>query len=128
MSHGGGLDAFLESLRSLGAGAVALIKARVELFAVDFETELLRARNLALLKYALLLLALLAIGFTGCALIATFWDAHRVLVSWLVAGSFVVLSLVAWAVLVRARRAKPPPFVATLRQFEQDLAALRRQP
>jgi uncharacterized membrane protein YqjE len=127
MSSPGGLDTFLDALRSAAGTGVALLKTRVQLFGVDVESELFQACNLAILKQTLLLTALLAVAFTGCALIATFWDSHRVLVSWLVAGGFAALSLATGAMLLRARHAKPPPFAATLHQLEQDMAALRHR-
>jgi uncharacterized membrane protein YqjE len=69
---------------------------------------------------------LLAIGFTGIALIVTFWDTHRELVSALVAGTFVALALVAVATLMSTLRAQPRPFESTLNALEGDLRALRR--
>jgi uncharacterized membrane protein YqjE len=117
----------VESLRSLLTTSVALIQTRVELFGIELEQELWRFRSLLVWGFAALLLALLAIGFLGVALIVGFWDTHRVLVSALVAGGFIVMTLVAVGLLVRATKARPQLFEGTLQALERDLETLRRE-
>lgn len=128
MSNGNRWDSLVQSMRSLLTTGVALIHTRVELVGVELEQELWRARNLLVWAFAALLLTLLAIGFAGVALIVTFWDSHRELVSVLVAAGFALLALFALMFLAHVLRAKPRVFESTLREFEHDLEALRRRP
>ena len=118
-------DTLVESMRSLLGTTVALIHTRLELVGIELEQELWRARSLIVWAFATLLLTLLAIGFAGVALIVTFWDSHRQLVSLLVAGAFVLFALLAVLFLVRTLRAKPRLFESSLRELERDLEALR---
>jgi uncharacterized membrane protein YqjE len=119
-------DTLVGSMRSLVSTGIAIVHTRVELIGIELEQELWRARSLFIWATAALLLTLLAIGFAGIALIVTFWDTHRQLVSALVAGTFVVLALVAVATLMSTLRARPRPFQSTLGALEGDLDALRR--
>lgn len=117
----------LDSLRVLSATGIAILRTRIELFGTEFKAELSHALNLLVMAHALLLIAVLAATFTGGALIVTFWDSHRVLVSWLVAGAFGMAGILVCAILVRTLRAKPAPFAATRHQLELDIAVLRRK-
>jgi len=119
-------DTLVESMRSLLVTTIALIHTRLDLVGIELEQELWRARSLIVWAFAALLLTLLAIGFAGVALIVTFWDSHRQLVSLLVAGGFVLLALLALLLLVRTLSAKPRLFESTLRELERDLETLRR--
>ncbi|MGH8263324.1 MAG: phage holin family protein [Steroidobacteraceae bacterium] len=121
-------DALLEGMRSLASTSLGLIHTRVELIGVELEQELWRARSLLTWALAVLLLALLAIGFAGIALIAAFWDTHRVLACVLVVAVLLALTLIAAGFLLKTLNSKPRLFEATLAQLEQDADALRRDP
>lgn len=127
MSGANRWDTLVRSMRSLLSSGVALVHTRVELIGVEIEQELWRARSLLVWAFAALLLTLLAIGFAGVALIVTFWDSHRELVSMLVAVTFVALAVLAVFLLARTLRAKPRLFESTLRELEHDLETLRRE-
>jgi uncharacterized membrane protein YqjE len=116
-----------ESMRSLLTTSLSLVHTRVELIGVELEQELWRLRSLLIWGFAAMLLALMAIGFAGIALIVTFWDTHRELVSALVAGGFALLTLLALALVLRAAKSRPRMFEGTLRELERDLDALRRE-
>jgi uncharacterized membrane protein YqjE len=126
MSDANRWETLLESMRSLLSTSLALLHTRIELIGVELEQELWRVRSLIVWAFAALLLALLAIGFAGVALIVTFWDSHRQLVSTLVAAGFAALALLAVFFLMRTLRAKPRLFETTLHELERDLDALRR--
>lgn len=120
-------DTLADSMRSLLGTGIALVHTRVELIGVELEQELWRARSLLIWGFAAMLLLLLAVGFAGVALIVTFWDSHRQLVSSLVAMTFAALALLAVWMLVSTLRAKPRLFESTLQALERDLEAVRRE-
>jgi uncharacterized membrane protein YqjE len=126
MSDANRWETLLESMRSLLSTSLALLHTRIELIGVELEQELWRVRSLIVWAFAALLLTLLAIGFAGVAVIVTFWDSHRQLVSTLVAAGFAALALLAVFFLMRTLRAKPRLFETTLHELERDLDALRR--
>ena len=126
MSDANRWETLLESMRSLLSTSIALIHTRVELIGVELEQELWRARSLIVWAFAALLLSLMAIGFAGVALIVTFWDSHRQLVSTLVAAGFGALALLAVFFLMRTLPARPRLIETTLHELERDLDALRR--
>ena len=117
----------LESLRSLLTTSLSLVHTRVELIGIELEQELWRLRSLLIWGFASLLLALMAVGFAGVALIIKYWDTHRELVSALVAGGFVLLTLIAVGLVLRAATSRPRLFEGTLKELERDLEALRRE-
>lgn len=114
-----------DSLRALGAALLALVCSRAELIAVELQEERVRAeQKLALAALAALFLAL-GLLLAALLVIILYWDTHRLLA----AGGVTVLYLGVggWA-LLRLRslsRNSPPPFSATIGEFETDLALLR---
>ena len=62
------------------------------------------------------------------ALIFAFWDTHRILVSLLVMGTFLLLTIAAlWMVVVKLRTQRTL-FAATLSEFAKDRELLKRRP
>lgn len=125
MSDSNRWGTLVESLRSLLVTSVALIHTRLELIGIELEQELWRTRSLLVWGLATLLLSLLAIGFTGVALIIAFWDTHRELVSALVAATFIVLTVLAVFFLRRTAQSRPRLFEGSLRELQRDLETLR---
>lgn len=117
-----------DSMRSALGSLVSFLHLRIELFGVEFQQELWRARNLFIWAFATLLLGLLAVGFAGAAIIVAFWDSpRRELVSVLVAGGFVVLMLLAVIRLQRTLSARPRLFEGTLAELKRDAESLGRR-
>lgn len=123
MSQGGLQDA----LSRLSAAAVALVRTRAEIAALDFDDAGARAKSrVALLVIGLLCLAVAALAATGFVIVC-FWDTHRlqaigfVTIAYLLAGA---LSL--WRFNVR-QRTDPKPFAATLAELERDVEWLARK-
>jgi uncharacterized membrane protein YqjE len=115
------------SLRSLAAGLLELLGARVELIAVELQEERARVEKklVLLLTAALFLAAGVLLG--SILLVVLFWDTHRTLAA---AGVCLLhLGIGSWA-LLRLRElnhGSPPPFAATLDEFAHDLKLLRGQ-
>jgi uncharacterized membrane protein YqjE len=113
------------TLRSAGSALVGLLGTRIELFGVELREE---AVNLQWLVAAGVLAAFLlgsALVLVAVLVAAAFWDTHRLVALAVVAG---IYALAAVAVVLRVRTSlakRPPPFEATVREFEADLEALR---
>ena len=116
-----------DSIRSLLTSSIELLHIRLELVGVEIEQELSRARSLLVWSLASLLLALLAVGFGGMALIIAFWDRHRQFVSALVASVFLLLTLATATLVIHRLRTKPRLFASSLRELRNDIGLLRRE-
>lgn len=115
----------VDALRSAASAGLDFLHSHLELFGVEFEQELWRARQLITRTVAAVLLACLAAGFSGFALIVLFWDSHRELAAGIVAAVFVAAAAVAIVVLKRSVDARLQPFASTLEMLERDRQALR---
>jgi uncharacterized membrane protein YqjE len=125
MTSGGRLSGLLASLRSAAGTGLDFVHSRIQLFGVELEQELLRTRSLIIQGVTALLLAVLAAGFVGIALIVMYWDTHRELVAVLVAVFFALLAAAAGVLFKRSLDLKPRPFNSTLEVLERDGDALR---
>ena len=119
-SHGG----LRPALARLGAAAVALLKTRADLAAVEFSEHRDRARTL------LMLLGIAGIAFAFAAMSATalvvvyFWETNRIAALVGVTLFYIVVGIVTLWRLSEHRRTDPPPFAATRAELERDRAWL----
>src|SRR6185503_14029230 len=98
---------------------------RLELAGLELEAHVLRSISALVMGGVAVVLALIAFGFVGIAVIALFWDTHRVAAA---SGVTLAYLLFALAVAAHARArwaARPAPFAATLRELELDREAMR---
>jgi uncharacterized membrane protein YqjE len=114
-----------QSLHALGADVLALVRLRLELLSVELND--LSQRHKEILQLAVVSALFLAAGLLAVAVlvIVLFWDSYRVAA--IVAVCVAYLGTGAWA-FVRLRdllQNSPPPFGATLSEFERDLDMLR---
>ncbi len=115
------------ALARLGAAALALLRTRADLAALEFSEQRERARTLlVLLGIAGFALAFAAMAATALVVVY-FWDSYRM-------GALVGVTLFYLVVGVAAiwrfnvhRRDDPPPFAATLSELERDRAWLAEQ-
>jgi uncharacterized membrane protein YqjE len=122
---GGRWGGLFESLRSAAGTGLGFVQTRVQLFGVELEQELLRARSLIIRGVTAVLLVFLAAGFGGTALIVLFWDTHRELAAILVAVFFALLATVAGVLFKSALSLRSRPFDSTLEVLERDRDAMR---
>jgi len=104
----------------------SMARTRFELAALDLEAHV--AATLAAIASGVvaLVLALVAFGFVGIAIIAIFWDTHRVIATVATTSGYVILAL-SVAAIARARwKSRPPAFDGTLHELALDREALRR--
>jgi uncharacterized membrane protein YqjE len=112
------------ALARLGAAAVALLKTRADLAAVEFSEHRDRTRTL------LILLGIAGFAFAFAAMSATalvvvyFWETYRIAALVGVTLFYLVIGVIALWRLSEHRRADPPPFAATRAELERDRAWL----
>ena len=115
------------ALGRLAESALALLRTRAELAALEFTESRDNARNqivvIAILGGAL------AFAWTAlCALVVVaFWDTHRLLALGGIAAFHLVVAGIAWSRLRAAQAASAPPFAQTLTELERDRRWLAEQ-
>jgi uncharacterized membrane protein YqjE len=116
-----------DSLRSLIATLVAMAHTRIELFGTEVEEELQRVLALATGAVIVLVLATLALLFSGLVVIAAYWDTHRMAAAVCVAVGFSTLAVVSYFVVRKQTRRRSRLLSATLAELEHDLEKLGRR-
>lgn len=99
---------------------VSMAKTRLELASIDFDRYVRATFFVVVLAASAVGLVMLALGFLGLAVVAAFWEAHRL---WAVAGitlTYVVLAAVAGYFAASRWRVRPGAFDATVRELERD--------
>jgi uncharacterized membrane protein YqjE len=103
----------------------SMVRTRLELAALDIEAHVSATLQAIASGIVALVLALVAFGFVGVAIIALFWDTHRIIATVATALGYFVF---AFSVAVHARnrwRSRPPALEGTLRELALDREALR---
>jgi uncharacterized membrane protein YqjE len=122
----GPVSGLIGSLRNAVATLVAIAQTRLEIISTELQEEVGRAANLLLWTFVALLAGGIALFLGALVLIFAFWDTHRLLVSLLVMGFFLLLSLIAVLVLRARLASRPPLFGATIAELARDQEHLRR--
>lgn len=103
----------------------AMAHTRLELATMDMETYVAGTLASMGLAFAALVLALVGFAFIGIAVIAVFWDTHRVIAAVAVTAVYLLIALTV-ALVARSRwRGRPRPLEATLSEIELDRDAVR---
>lgn len=124
----GPVSGLIRSARNAVATLVAIAQTRLEIISTELQEEIGRAANLLLWAFVALLAAGIGLFLGALVLIFAFWETHRLLVSLLVMGFFLLLSGVAMLVLRMKLANRPPLFQATIAELARDQEHLRRQP
>ena len=107
---------------------MSMFGTRLELAALDVE-ELAQAMGTSLMTaFVAVVLGLIAFAFTGVAVIAFFWETHRVAAA---AAITLCYAILAAFVALRARAhwiSRPAAFAGTLRELDLDGEAFGRRP
>ncbi len=122
---GSPLQGVKESLRELGADALALARVRIELLAVELEEASRRQKRMLWLALASALFLAAGLLCAAVLVVVLFWETHRLAAIAAVTAAY--LAIGGWA-LVRLRdvvQNSPPPFGATIAEFERDVDILR---
>ncbi len=115
------------ALAQLAASALAMLRTRLELAAVELAEARARIKDMVVLAAVGIVLALFALLFASLFVIAWFWDTHRLAAVGGVTLFYIVVTVGIFARLRQISRNAPPPFAATLEELENDAAALRRR-
>ncbi|MDQ6917102.1 MAG: phage holin family protein [Pseudomonadota bacterium] len=115
------------ALAQLAATALATLRTRLELAAVEFAEARTRIKDMVVLAAVGIVLALFALLFASLFVIAWFWDTHRLAAVGGVTLFYIVVTVGIFARLRQISRNAPAPFAATLEELENDAAALRRR-
>jgi len=103
----------------------SMARTRFELAALDLEAHVAATLGAIASGIVALVLALVAFGFVGIAVVALFWDTHRVVATISTTLAYVVLAI-GVAAYARARwRSRPPAFEGALRELALDREAMR---
>lgn len=115
------------SLRGLLATVLAMLRTRAELLVVEIEEE--KSRVLSLLLFGATAFFFLSFGLVMLAvfLTALFWDSYRLLVIGTFTGLFLAIGAGALLALRGELQRGSRLFSASLRELEQDGAALKQQ-
>ena len=111
----------------MGASALSLLQTRLELISIEWQEE--RERGKDVLVLAVIGTLLLAFGLLVATffVIAVFWDSWRLTAIAIVALSYLGIGGWVLAKVRRQLRNRPKPFEATLQEFANDMAMLRRE-
>jgi uncharacterized membrane protein YqjE len=126
-SQFGPVSGLINSVRNAAATLVAIAQTRLEIVSIELQEEIGRAATLMLWAFVALLAAGIGLFLGALVLIFAFWDTHRLLVSLLVMGFFLLLSGIAVLVLRAKLANRSPLFGATIAELARDHEHLRRQ-
>jgi uncharacterized membrane protein YqjE len=108
------------AFRGLFVSAIGAVRTRLDLAAVEAEIFVFRAIRMLLWALAAVACCLLALAFAVVAVVAAFWDTHRM--AGVLGGTllFVVLAGIFGFIASRTFRARPHILEGSLAQLETD--------
>ena len=113
------------SLKSMTALAVAIAHNRLNLLSTDLEVA--REKTVSVLIMVLVALFCICFGALLLALfiVVIFWDTHRLIALGGVAGLFVLIGVVCLLRVIKALKAMPATFEASLAELAKDYKQLK---
>lgn len=120
-------EGLLGSLKSITALAVAIAHNRLDLLSTDLEVA--REQLVSVLITVLVALFCLCFGALLLALfvVVLFWDTHRLIALGAVTGLFILAGGFCLLRVLRALRAMPATFEASLAELAKDYKALKAE-
>lgn len=109
------------------ATLVALAHTRLDLAVTELEEQRERLLMLVLWGVGAVVLSAAAFLLCGLALVAAFWDTHRLLVAGLIGAASLIAAAVAIIGFVSRAKARPRLFHATLAELARDHERLSRK-
>jgi len=115
----------VDSARALGASLMALLGARVELIAIELKEGAERRKQMVVLAMVAAIFLALSLLLLAFGVVVYFWESQRMAA--ILGVTLLYAGVGAWAYLrfQEVARNSPPPFSATLGEFEKDLDFLR---
>jgi uncharacterized membrane protein YqjE len=122
------LNRFIASFSQLLVTLVEMTYTRLELIFVELEEWAQSLVRVILWGLVAIFAAGASLLLGALALIFAFWDTHRVLVSLLVMGGFLLITIGAvWMIVVKLRSQRTL-FASTLSEFAKDRELLKGRP
>jgi uncharacterized membrane protein YqjE len=115
----------IAALRALGGTLLELVGTRAELAVVELREEAERRREMLVLALAGSVCLGIGLVLASLFVVVLFWDDHRLVALGGVTLVYFIAGGAAFLALRRKSRASPPPFEATLAEFERDRDILR---
>ena len=109
-----------DSLKDLLATISALAQTRLELLGTELEEQVARLAILLVWSIVALFLVFTAVVLAAVAVIILFWDEHRVLVAFCLAGGMALLAGGSILYVLNQLKARPRMFQATLEELAKD--------
>jgi uncharacterized membrane protein YqjE len=109
-----------DSLKDLLATLSALAQTRLELLGTELEEQVARLAILLVWSIVALFLVFTAVVLAAVAIIVVFWDEHRVLVAFCLAGGLALLAGGSIFYVSAQLKARPRMFQATLEELAKD--------
>jgi uncharacterized membrane protein YqjE len=122
----GPISGLFASLKGALSTLLAIAQTRLEIISTELQEQVARAAELLLWAFIALFAAGVGLLLGAVLLIIVFWDTHRVLVSALVTGFFLLLAVTAVVVLRAKLRQRPRLFAATMAELARDREHLDR--
>ena len=123
-----GLETLVLRWRAAAMEGAMAIEDRAELARLEWQEQKRRLRQLLLLGIAVAALTVVALVVLSLALLVQFWDTpHRILVTWLVAGGWLVAWAASLVALVSVLRHAGSAFALTRKELAQDWREIKEQ-
>ena len=119
---------YIDTASQLFVTLVEMVYTRLELIFVELQEWVEGLVGVVLWGLVAIFFAGATLLLGALALIFAFWDTHRILVSLLVMGAFLLMMLGAIWIVVIKLRAQRTLFAATLSEFAKDRELLKRRP
>jgi uncharacterized membrane protein YqjE len=129
MSDGAGSQGpathLLRSLVQLGGTLLAVAQTRIELLTTEISEDLERGVQIVLWAVLALLAGMFGALLAAFAVIAYFWDTHRMTATLAVTAGFLLLAVLAGLVARKRLGEKPRILDATRTELRHDVSLLR---
>ena len=118
-------EGLLGSLKSITALAVAMSHNRLNLLSTDL--EIAREQTVSVLMMVLVALFCLCFGALLLALfvVVIFWDTHRLITLGSMTGLFMLIGVICLWRVIKALKAMPATFEASLAELAKDYKVLK---
>jgi uncharacterized membrane protein YqjE len=112
--------ALADSVLALAKTSIGILRSRLELASIDVEDGLRSVICIALAGSAAVILATFALLFIAFAVVATYWETHRIAALIVAGGVFAFIALVIAIFVWRFLGNKQPFMAATLAELDKD--------
>ena len=117
----------LESLAAFATTLVSVAHTRLALLSTDLEEDRARLFSLVVLYVAAMFSLVVGLVLAIILIVFILWEGHRLFALSVVAGFFLLLGAIIWAVAASKLRKKPKLFSSSLSELVKDKDSLNSQ-